>query len=63
MTNKVSDLYELLERRWAELDSLEARQANQPSPSLVTRKMKKVGGRANKALLALLDVHHKAWGI
>lgn len=63
MTKKVSYLYELVESRWNELDNLEDKQANQHSPSPVTRKMKKVGGRANRTLLALIDVHHKAWDI
>lgn len=62
MKNKSTDLYDLLDRRWNELDSIAAPQLAQRSVN-ISKKMQRVGGRANKTLMALLNMHHKAWGI
>lgn len=57
-----TDLYDLLDRRWSELDGIAAPQLAQRSVHF-SKKMRRVGGRANKTLIALLDMHQKAWGI
>ena len=57
-----TDLYDLLDRRWDELDHIAKSQLTQKTTH-ISKKMRRVGGRANRAVMALLDVHHKAWSI
>ena len=57
-----TDLYDLLDRRWDELDHIAKPQLAQKTTH-ISKKMRRVGGRANRVVMALLDIHHKAWGI
>lgn len=57
-----TDLYDLLDLRWDELDHLAKPQLTQKTTH-ISKKMRRVGGRANRVVMALLDIHNKAWGI
>lgn len=57
-----TDLYDLLDRRWDELDHIAKPQLAQKSP-YISKKMRRAGGRASRVVMALLDIHHKAWSI
>ncbi|MGL4519387.1 MAG: hypothetical protein ACRCUJ_06860 [Phocaeicola sp.] len=55
-----TDLFDLLDRRTEELRHLAQRHTTH---SWLTKKASRVGGRANKVLLDLIDIHRKAWEI
>lgn len=57
-----TDLYDLLDRRWDELDHLAKPQLTQKTTH-ISKKMRRVGGRANRVVMALLNIHGHDWSV